>query len=614
MATNITSTQLDFNNIKTSLKTYFKSKSEFTDYDFEASGLNNILDVLAYNTHYNGLIANFALNESFLDTSQLRSSVISHAELLGFDIASKNSSRVALKVSVNLSNVGGRPTAIVLPIGYSFTTSIDGNSFTFQTQQVYTGVDDGTGLYVFSNSTGKKEIMAYEGISTTKTFIVGETTDRQIYVIPDKNIDTKTLLVNVYNSTTSLDNEQYTPLNQAITVNSLSSYYTIRETPNGFYELNFGDGVTFGKSPSAGNKIVLTYLSTSGLAANGGAAFNANSPVSVNGVSYSPTIVPLTKSIGGTDLQSIDTIKQLAPAAFATQQRLVTALDYESMIKSNFPQVTAVSAWGSQDNIPVDYGKVYISLEFADDVTAAEQESIKGTITSTYIDNLSVMSIGTKFVEPIDIKFAIEAEIQWDPNLTGLKGGNVENRVKDLIQTHFNTELRGFGKTFRRSTLLTAIDAFDQSILSSKMNVKIVIAIKPTLFNTLSYKVNFPVRIESPDDTFFSIESSTFTYGETNTIARIRNKLDDTLLQVVDANNIVIVDNIGNYEPQNGIVNLNAFSPRSILDGTNEIRFTATPSDQSVVKPLRNYILRVDVGSLQVGVKIDYQNTNVVLG
>ena len=146
------------------------------------------------------------------------------------------------------------------------------------------------------------------------------------------------------------------------------------------------------------------------------------------------------------------------------------------------------------------------------------------------------------------------------------------------------------------------------------MNVKIVIAIKPTLFNTLSYKVNFPVRIESPDDTFFSIESSTFTYGETNTIARIRNKLDDTLLQVVDANNIVIVDNIGNYEPQNGIVNLNAFSPRSILDGTNEIRFTATPSDQSVVKPLRNYILRVDVGSLQVGVKIDYQNTNVVLG
>ena len=191
MATNITSTQLDFNNIKSSLKTYFKSKSEFTDYDFEASGLNNILDVLAYNTHYNGLIANFALNESFLDTSQLRSSVVSHAELLGFDIASKNSSRVALKVSVNLSNVGDRPTAIVLPIGYSFTTSIDGNSFTFQTQQAYTGVDDGTGLYVFSNSTGKKEIMAYEGISTTKTFIVGETTDRQIYVIPDKNIDTK---------------------------------------------------------------------------------------------------------------------------------------------------------------------------------------------------------------------------------------------------------------------------------------------------------------------------------------------------------------------------------------------------------------------------------------
>lgn len=614
MATNITSTQLDFNAIKTSLKTYFKSKSEFTDYDFEASGLNNILDVLAYNTHFNGLIANFALNESFLDTAQLRASVVSHAEMLGFDIASKTASKVTLKLSVNLAGVSGRPTAITIPSGYTFTGTIDGANFRFQTRQIYSAADDGTGLYVFTDALSQREIIAYEGTSTDKTFYVGESSDRQVYVIPDSNIDTKTAIVKVFNSATSTDHTVYTPLNQAVTVSSASEYYTIRETPNGFYELNFGDGVTFGKAPDAGNKIVVNYLSISGSSANGATTFSANSAIVVNGVSYSPTVVALTKSISGADLQSIDTIKQLAPAAFATQQRLVTALDYESMIKANFPTITAVAAWGSQDNVPVDYGKVYISLEFANTVTPAEQVIIKTNIENTYINNLSVMAIGTKFVDPINIKFNIEAEIQWDPNLTGLKSGNVENRIKDLIQTHFNTTLRGFGKVFRRSILLTEIDAFDPSILSSKINVKLITDLIPTLNKQASYKIFYPVELEFPDDVFYSVESTTFTYGESNVVARIRNKLGTSLLQILDSNNTVIVDNIGSYQPNTGLVELNAFTPRGIVDGTTSIKFTVTPSDQSVVKPLRNYLLKVDTGSLQVGVKIDYQNTNVVLG
>jgi len=614
MATNITSTQLDFETIKSSLKTYLKAKPEFTDYDFDGSGLDNILDVLAYNTHYNGLIANFALNESFLETAQLRSSVVSHAEMLGLDVASKTTAKVTLKLTANLSGVEVRPTSVILPIGFSFNTTIDGNTFTFQTRQTYTGVVDSSGLYTFQDGLGKKEIIAYEGRSTNKTFFVGETTDRQVYIIPDPNIDTKTVTVKVFKSASSTDHDVYTPLNQAITVDKKSSYYTIRETPNGSYELNFGDGVSFGQSPSAGMKIVVEYLSTSGAKANGGQIFTTSGVISINGVSYAPNIVKLTKSISGAGLQSVDTIKQLAPAAFATQQRLVTALDYESMIKANFPTITAVSAWGSQDNLPVDYGKVYISLQFADTVTVDEKIQLKANIENNYINNLSVMAIGTKFIEPISIRFNLELNVNWDPNLTGLKSGNIENRLKELIRTHFATELLGFGKTFRRSALLTEIDAYDTSILSSRLDVKLITDLTPLLNVLHTYKIHFPVRIESPDDVFYAVESSTFTYGDTNRIARVRNKLSTTMLQVVDANNAVIVDNIGTYFPRSGLVQLDGFIPRSIMDGSTNIKFTVIPEDQSAVKPLRNYTLAVDTASLQVGVKIDYQNTNVVLG
>lgn len=613
MATNITSTQLDFDTIKSSLKTYLKAKSEFSDYDFEASGLNNILDVLAYNTHFNGLIANFALNESFLSTAQLRSSVVSHAEMLGLDVSSKTSAQVTLRASINLSSDPSRPTAVVLPAGANFSTTIDGNTFQFFTRQQYTAVD-ANGVYTFATATGVQEIIAYEGVIKNKTFFVGEAADRQVYVIPDKNIDVKTATVTVFNSVTSTDNTVYTKLNQAVTVSATSTFYTIRESPNGFYELNFGDGVTFGKAPDAGNKIVVNYLSTSGAAGNGGAVFTSNTQLNVNGVAKTISVTPLTKSISGANLQTVDTIKQLAPAAFATQQRLVTALDYESMIKANFPTITAVSAWGSQDNVPVDYGKVYISLGFADTVTEDEKTTLKAAIENTYADNLGIMAISTKFVDPVDIKFNLETQIQWDPNLTGLKSGNVENQILNLIKTHFATKLNGFGKTFRRSALLTEIDAFDPSVLSSKMDVKLVIELIPLLNKQQSYKMFFPVRLEAPDLTLFSVESSSFTYGASNKIARIRNKLGTRILQVVDANSAVIVDTIGEYFTQSGLVSLNAFTPRSILDGSSAIKFTVTPADQSVVKPLRNYLLKTDDKSMQVGITVDFQNTNVVLG
>ena len=190
MATTIKSTDLDFQNIKAGLKNYLKSKSEFADYDFDASGLNNILDVLAYNTHINGLTANFALNEAFLPTAQLRSSVVSHAETLGYQVRSRTTANALVGLIVNLSGVSGRPPQIQLPSGWQFTSSIDGVSYTFRTLETFFAKDNGSGLYQFKTTTGSTDIPIYEGIEKTKTFLVGEADERQVFVIPDETIDT----------------------------------------------------------------------------------------------------------------------------------------------------------------------------------------------------------------------------------------------------------------------------------------------------------------------------------------------------------------------------------------------------------------------------------------
>ena len=241
MATTIRSSDLDFDTIKSRLKEFLQKKSEFADYDFEASGLSNILDVLAYNTHLNGLTANFALNESFLNTAQLRSSLVSHAEALGYNPKSFTSAEAKLNLSYTINNTD-RPTTITLLKNTPFTTSVDGVSYTFQTRSNFTATDNGSGVYEFVDDAGSPDISVFEGTIKTKTFFVGDTSDSQIYVIPDITMDTSTIQVNVFEtatSTTAVDT--YTNISKAVRITSTSTHYQIKEVPNGFYEIIFGD-------------------------------------------------------------------------------------------------------------------------------------------------------------------------------------------------------------------------------------------------------------------------------------------------------------------------------------------------------------------------------------
>lgn len=201
MTTTISSTELDFNSIKTSLKNFLAAKDEFNDYNFEGAGLNNLLDVLAYNTHYNGLIANFALNESYLSTAQMRSSLVSIAEGIGYIPKSKVASFASVQLSVNVGALANRPVTLSLPSGTKFTSTVDDITYTFQTTQTVTGTDNGYGLYQMLTIDGSNKITIKEGTAKVKTFFVGADSLDDVYVIPDKSIDTETAVVKVFEST-----------------------------------------------------------------------------------------------------------------------------------------------------------------------------------------------------------------------------------------------------------------------------------------------------------------------------------------------------------------------------------------------------------------------------
>ena len=605
----VKSSDLDFNNIKSRLKDHFKSKAEWADYDFEASGLSNILDVLAYNTHLNGLTANFSLNEAFLNTAQLRSSVVSHAYTLGYNIRSRTTSRAIVNLSLNLTGVANRPLQLSLLEGTTFTSSIDGVTYTFRTRETYNARDNGTGLYTFASSDGSTDIPIYEGVEKTKTFLVPEKDERQVYIIPDETIDTATAEVRVYSSSSSSSFTTYTPLNLAIQVSATSTHFSIHESPNGSYELNFGDGTSFGKSPEPGEKIIVTYLSSKGAAANNGTVFNPSSTVTVNSVSYPLNVTTVTESSGGAARQSIESIRQLAPIAYASQQRLVTSLDYKSMIETNFPQVRDAAVWSGDENAPIDYGAVYISLNFNTGTSATVQEAIKNAIVSNYTNNLSVMSLTTKFVDPTYVYLELDTRFNFDPALTGLNFATVEDQVFKYMQVYFNNNLNTFDKPFRRSNLLTEIDSLDPSILSSRMLTRVQMRL-PIIANTSTTSIlNFPMKISTPDDVNARVESSTFEYN--GVLSLIRNKLSTNILQIYDLAGNILVDNVGEYNAAAGTVLVSGLQVSSVTGGANYIKFKVTPENESYVKPLRNYILTLDTTRSSSTADLDRQTPSL---
>ena len=611
--TTIQSSDLDFDAIKSALKTHLKRGTDFTDYDFEASGLSNILDVLAYNTHLNGLIANVGLNESFLTSAQLRSSVVSHAETLGYYPRSKTASSIKLNLTVASSDT--TTGTITLPAYTEFTTSVDDVSYTFRNTEEFTASNDGSGNFTFKTTDGSSDIVVKEGALKTKTYLVGDETDNQVYIIPDENIDTETIAVTVFPTAASTSGTTYTDIQNAVRINATSTVFIVREVPNGYFELTFSEGNVLGKAPEAGNKIEVKYLQTKGKDANNATTFTTTKEYTLTSGDHGITITlpsGTTKSGGGDDKETIGSIKANAPIAFATQQRLVTAEDYKALILQRFSStVKDVTAWGGNDNVPKNYGNVYVSLNFKDNIDAATQTSTKDNIKNTLSENLGIMSIDTIFSDPIHTFLELTTTFNFDPDLTGDTIEATQTRVQAAINTFINDNLNTFDAVFRRSQLLTTIDALGPAVLNTSIDPKVQQRFTPTLNFLQNLDVNFPVALQAPDDVTHIVQTGTFN-DQNGEQSFIRNKLESTTLEMV--NNVtgnISKDNVGSYNPSTGVVSFVGIEISSFTG--DDIKISAIPNDKSTIKPLRNYILKVDTDKSSSTGIIDYQNTATTL-
>jgi len=434
-------------------------------------------------------------------------------------------------------------------------------------------------------------------------------------VIPDENLDTSTITVKVFDTATSTTSQTYTNVNEVLSITPSSTVYILREAPNGYYELTFSDGTILGRAPAAGNKIVVQYLAVDGADGNLASTFEGNFTISgltINEIEVSPAVSG-SVSAGGAEKESIDSIKVNAPIKFASQQRLVTAEDYKALILANYGNVIDnVTAWGGNDNVPPVYGRVYVSLDFKDNISNAVKTTTKASIQSNLSESLAILSIDTFFTDPVNTFLELEVTFNFDPDQTGVSSANIENTVRNTITTFFTNNLGTFDSVFRRSNLLSEIDDVSSAILNSKMDVKIRQSFTPVVNTIRDYTVNFPVQIVSPDDEAPIITSTTFTF-QGNSGSSLRNKIEHntTTMQIISSEGTVLKDNAGSFNTSNGTITLTGFNV-SEFTGT-EIKITATPANQSTIKPLRNYIISLDTTKLVITSNADSQNTEASL-
>lgn len=610
----IQTTNLNFDDIKTSLKDYLNGETEFTDFDFEGSGLSVLLDVLALNTHQNALLANFGLNESFLSTAQTRSAMINHALNLGYVPRSKSGAKATVTLSVNLTSVSPKPASITLPQFTEFKTTVDGVQYTFFTLEEYIGYDrSGTGIFTFEVEAGDSNILISEGVLRTKTFRCNDALERQVYVIPDTDVDLSTITVQVFDTASSDEFDIYEQSSSIKQYNEDTKLFLPVETYNGFYEISFGDGQATGTAPVPGNIIRVQYLSSNGTAANRASTFTATNQVEVNAVSYPLTVNTVAVAAQGAEKESIESIRSNAPLNLLASSRLVTSGDYISIIQSRIPGIKSVNAWGGEDNVPAKYGKVIVSLIYENDVSDTQKTLIRNSIRDNITDPLSIISVDMEFVDPTFTFLNVTTEIKYDKSLTNRTVQSMQNLVKSTVASFASENLGKFNDVFRKSKLTTAIDNTDAAILSSKVSIEQESRFEPLInpntneIVTADYEISFLNTIAQPDTQSLKVRTDLFTFN--NTLCRIVNRLGSTVLQIIDQNNAVLKDNIGYYEPDNGKVFLTGFKPTSINSGNSYIRTLAIPADDSVIKPLRGEVISLGENLVSAIQDVDVANS-----
>ena len=474
---------LDFDQIKTNLKAYLKQQSQFQDYDFEGAGLNILLDILAYNTHYNSYYLNMVANEAFLDTAILRDSVVSHAKTLGYIPFSVTAPRAIVNVTVDSGTT--TPETLTIPKGFSFSSSIiDNVSYNFVTLEETTVTKSNTSFY-FEN------LNIYEGSLVNYVFnYVENSNPKSVFVLPDNNIDTTTISVSVTPNVGNTATQVYSQVTDILDITSESPVYFLQESKNGNYEIYFGDGVV-GKALNDGAVVTVTYLVTNGVAANQANGFVAASSIGA----YSDIVIDVVDvASGGATRETVDSIKYSAAAQYATQNRLVTVKDYESYIKSKYPSVDSLSVWGGETETPKVFGKVYIALKPKANYFISETE--KQRIIDEIISPKSIVSVNAEIRDPQYLYLIVESRVQYDPKKTSSDEGTIRNNIRQAILDYRDTYLNKFAGTFILSKLQDAIDSTNgDSIVGSESVVRVQRRFEPQLNESVSYTVKYNVPI-----------------------------------------------------------------------------------------------------------------------
>lgn len=476
-------TELEFQTIKDNLKNFIKAQPEFTDYDFEGAGLNILMDILAYNTHYMSYYLNMAANEMFMDTADLRSSVVSHAKLLGY----MPRSRVAPLARVNIEitpGAGSTQQSLIVPRFTRFRSeNISGTNFAFVLLEDKV-VEKSDGKFTITN------VVIKQGTPLVYTFAVDSLSNpQQKFKLPDIGIDTSTIEVSVQKSTTNLMTEKFVLAEDAAEVSATSSVYYIDEVDNSKYQIYFGDNV-LGKKLDDGNVLIVSYLITDGPLANKANTFTMIDIV--DGFS-NVNVSTVQTATAGTDIETIEQIRFSAPKGYLSQNRAVTKNDYIALINKKYPYFDSVTVWGGEENDPPEFGKVFVSAKPRDgfEVTEVEKDYLKETI----LKPISVLTVVPQFIDADYnyLNFGIRASI--DPNKTNKTQSQIETAIRGAIITYVNLELNKFNSTFRASRLTRKIDDSDPGILSTELNMFIQKKFRPILNNERTYTLDFGIPL-----------------------------------------------------------------------------------------------------------------------
>lgn len=484
-------TELDFDGIKNNLKTYLRSQSQFQDFDFEGSGMSVLLDILSYNTHYMGYYLNMVANEMFLDTAQLRNSVLSHAKNLNYFPQSPHGALVKANIIVTPSVTENQDVNVLTLDKYTRFLSQDVNGINYQFVSLYSNTVTKSldGTFSFANTNLK------QGEVITLQYLMDPTNESRRFDIPSSNMDTTTLTVKVQASASNTSVEEYMLAEDITTVSSNSAVYFIEENPDSNYTIYFGDNV-IGKQPQDGSVIICNFLNTVGSVANNITRFYLSEPIGglfKNNVS----VTAINSSYGGSDKETIEQVRFRAPYYYSTQNRAVTVQDYQTIITKDYTNIDSVAVWGGEDNDPVIYGKVFMSLKTKGNYYLTNEE--KDVIKNNLIAQRNVLTVTPEIIDPDYTYLLIKGQVYYNSGLTSVDGNSLLNYVKAAIQNYNSQELNTFDSTFRKSRLQQYIENCEPSITASDITVYAQKRIPLTLDALTQYNVNYYTSLRKND-------------------------------------------------------------------------------------------------------------------